>query len=53
MSERLINNIQTFIDLNPKEIDCIKQLFIEKTIKKGELFLAEGQVCKQVGFVVK
>lgn len=52
MTEELIISIQSFIDLNPKEIDCIKQLFKEKQVKKGEFFLAEGQVCKQVGFIV-
>ena len=52
MTEELIISIQSFIDLNPKEIDCIKQLFKEKQVKKGDFFLAEGQVCKQVGFIV-
>jgi CRP-like cAMP-binding protein len=53
MTEELISVIQSFIDLNPKEVDCIKQLFKEKKIKKGDFFLAEGQVCKQVGFILK
>lgn len=52
MTEELIISIQSFIDLNPKEIDCIKQLFKQKQVKKGDFFLAEGQVCKQVGFIV-
>jgi len=53
MTEKLIISIQSLISLNPKEADCIKLLFKEKSIKKGEFFLAEGQVCKQVGFIVK
>lgn len=53
MIEQLIRTIQSFIDLNPKEIDCIKILFKNKSIKKNDLFLAEGQVCKQVGFIIK
>lgn len=52
MTEKLINTIQSIIDLDPKEIDCIKLLWKEKSIKKGDLFLAEGQICKQVGFIV-
>jgi len=53
MTEKLIISIQSIIDLNPKEIDCIKLLFKEKSIKKGDFFLEEGQICKQVGFVTK
>jgi len=53
MTEELIISIQSFIDLNPKEKDCIKLLFKEKSIKKGDFFLVEGQVCKQAGFIVK
>lgn len=53
MTEELIISIQSFISLSPKEADCIKLLFKEKSIKKGDFFLAEGQVCKYVGFIVK
>jgi len=45
--------MQSVIDLNPKEIDCIEILFKSKSIKKNEFFLAEGQVCKHVGFITK
>jgi CRP-like cAMP-binding protein len=53
MTEQLIISIQSFIDVNPKEVECIKLLFKEKSIKRGNYFLAEGQICKQVGFIVK
>jgi CRP-like cAMP-binding protein len=53
MTEELIVSMQSYIDLDAKEIDCIKLLFTERSIKKGDFFLAEGQVCKQVGFIVK
>jgi CRP-like cAMP-binding protein len=53
MAENLIAIIKSMIDLAPGEIDIIHRLFKEKTIKKGEFFLAEGQVCKYVGFIVK
>lgn len=46
-------SIQSFIKLSPKERDSIKLLFKEKSIKKGDFFLAEGQVCKHVGFIAK
>ena len=51
--EELITSIQSFIALDPHDIDCIRLLFREKFLKKGELFLGEGQVCKYVGFIVK
>lgn len=53
MTEKLIISIKSIIDLTPKEVDCINQLFRKKELKKGDFFLAEGQVCKQVGFIVK
>jgi len=53
MTEKLIISIKSIIDLTPKEVDCINQLFRKKELKKGSFFLAEGQVCKQVGFIVK
>lgn len=53
MKEQLINSIQSLIHLDPEEVEIINQLFKEKKIKKGNNFLAEGQVCKQVGFIEK
>jgi CRP-like cAMP-binding protein len=53
MKKKLIDNIQSFIDLTPIEVDRINQLFKEKQLKKGSFFLAEGQVCKHVGFITK
>jgi CRP-like cAMP-binding protein len=53
MTGKLISSIKSIIDLTPKEVDHINQLFKKKELKKGDFFLAEGQVCKQVGFIVK
>ena len=53
MKEGLISSIQYLINLNSKEVELTKTLFREKFIKKGDFFLAEGQVCKQAGFIVK
>ncbi len=53
MTNSLLHSIQNLITLSPAEIDIVTSLFKEKTYKKGDFFLAEGQVCKQVGFVTK
>ncbi len=53
MADQLIISIQSVIDLNLKEVELINELFKQKLIKKGDFFLAEGQVCKQVGFITK
>ena len=53
MTDKLISSIKSFIDLTPKEVDCIKVLWKEKFIKKGDFFLTEGKICKQVGFIGK
>ncbi len=53
MINSLLNSIQKVIALSPEEVDTVTFLFKEKTYKKGEFFLEEGRVCKQVGFVAK
>jgi CRP-like cAMP-binding protein len=53
MRDSLLSNIQTLITISPEEREIICSLFKEKTYKKGELFLADGQICKHVGFVAK
>ncbi|QDW25260.1 Crp/Fnr family transcriptional regulator [Pedobacter sp. KBS0701] len=53
MINTLLNNIQNLISLSEEEKDIVTALFREKTFKKGDFFLAEGQICKQVGFVTK
>jgi len=49
----LLHNIQSLISFDEAEKDIITGLFKEKTYKKGDFFLADGQICKQVGFVAK
>ncbi|GAB2702083.1 Crp/Fnr family transcriptional regulator [Mucilaginibacter koreensis] len=49
----LLQSIQQIITLSPAEQDTVSSLFKEKAYKKGDFFLAEGQICKQVGFVNK
>jgi CRP-like cAMP-binding protein len=51
MIESLLNSITSIITLSPTEIEIVSALFKEKTYHKGDFFLAEGQICKQVGFV--
>jgi len=53
MINNLVYNIQNLITLSLAEIETVTSLFQEKTYKKGDFFLAEGQICKHVGFVVK
>jgi len=53
MTEKLISNIKSIIDLSPEEVDWIDFLWKIKSIKKGDFFLAEGEVCKHAGFIVK
>jgi CRP-like cAMP-binding protein len=53
MYTSLIQTIESIIRLDEKEKDFLKTVFKVKTFKKGEYFLKEEQVCKEVGFVVK
>lgn len=49
----LLHVIKSLININKEEEKLISVLFKERSIKKGEFFLAEGQVCRQVGFITK
>jgi CRP-like cAMP-binding protein len=53
MINNLLQIIQHIVPLSPTEKDLVTSLFKEKTYHKGDFFLPEGQVCKQVGFVTK
>jgi CRP-like cAMP-binding protein len=53
MINSLLYSIQNLITLSPTEIGIVTSLFKEKTFKKGDFFLEEGQICKQAGFVAK
>jgi CRP-like cAMP-binding protein len=53
MHEQLINRIRKYIPLSNKDISVIESLFIPRTLKKGELFLKEGRICKELGFINK
>jgi len=53
MINSLLNSIQNAITLSPAEVDIVTSLFKQKSYKKGEYFLEEGRICKQVGFVAK
>jgi CRP-like cAMP-binding protein len=53
MVNNLIDSIQHIIMLNELEKSIVISLFKPKTYKKGDFFLAEGQICKHAGFVSK
>jgi CRP-like cAMP-binding protein len=53
MIEKLISSIRSLIDITQEEAEAINRLFKLKEIKKGDFFLADGQVCKHAGFIAK
>lgn len=53
MIKSLLDSIQNIITLSTTEKDIVISLFKEKTYSKGDFFLADGQICKQVGFLTK
>jgi len=52
MTAQLISSIKSFIELSEDDLDWIKKLWQETTVRKGAFFLAEGQICRQVGFIM-
>jgi CRP-like cAMP-binding protein len=53
MHHQLIDKISRFINLNDADVELIKALFKEKKLSRGEHFLSAGEVCQQVGYIVK
>lgn len=49
----LIETIAHIIHLDAEEKEYLLSLFSIKEYKKGDFFLKEGQVCKEVGFIEK
>lgn len=47
----LIDHIRQIISVSDDEAQLLKQLFAEKQLKKGELFLSEGSVCRSVAMI--
>jgi CRP-like cAMP-binding protein len=53
MINNLLDSIQSLITLTCAEKDIVTSLFKERNYKKGDFFLSDGQICRQVGFVTK
>jgi CRP-like cAMP-binding protein len=53
MIDYLMKVIEKSIPLNLTEKKLIENLFKEKKYGKGDFFLAEREICKQIGFITK
>lgn len=53
MHSELITRIKQYVQLKKNDIPVIETLFRQKTLKKGELFLKEGKICRELGFIKK
>lgn len=52
MNNPLISAIKSIIQLSREEEELILNLFQLKTYRKGDFFLKEGEVCRQVGYIL-
>jgi CRP-like cAMP-binding protein len=53
MKQALLDHITSFINIGEQEKILIDTLFQFKNWVKGEYFLAQGDVCKEIGFLTK
>lgn len=53
MYSQLIQRIQQYVPLSKSDCAVIENLFVRKTLKKGEFFLQEGKICRNLGFINK
>jgi CRP-like cAMP-binding protein len=49
---KMRESLQKLSEINDKDWKAIKEKLQAKTFKKGDVFINEGQVCKQLGFLV-
>lgn len=52
MHGKLLKAIGEIIELDTDDIVFIKKLFTPKDFKKGDYFITEGQIAREVGFVL-
>ncbi len=52
MKKPLIKSISEHIELNSEEQNLIENFWTEKTLKKGEYLLRNGEICRTDNFVV-
>ncbi len=52
MKKPLIKSISDHIELNSEEQNLIENFWTEKTLKKGEYLLRNGEICRTDNFVV-
>jgi CRP-like cAMP-binding protein len=52
MKEGLTKSISEYIKLNSEEENLIKTFWTEKTLKKGDYLLRNGEICRTDNFVV-
>ncbi|MDQ0065609.1 Crp/Fnr family transcriptional regulator [Chryseobacterium lathyri] len=50
--ETLIKNILQHVRLSPEEIIIFKNFWTEKTLKKGEFLLRNGEICRYDSYIV-
>lgn len=53
MYDNLLAVIEQMIHIDKAEKEYLEKRFTTKTYKKGDFFLKEGQVCREVGFIEK
>ncbi|ANI89955.1 Crp/Fnr family transcriptional regulator [Arachidicoccus ginsenosidimutans] len=53
MQSQLISVIKNIIRLSENDEEIILKLFVPKDFRKGEYFLKEGQVSREIGFIEK
>ncbi|CAM3056477.1 Crp/Fnr family transcriptional regulator [Chryseobacterium flavum] len=50
--ETLLKNILQHVKLSPEEINLCKSFWTEKTLRKGEFLLRNGEVCRHDSYVL-
>ncbi|MFT3935676.1 MAG: Crp/Fnr family transcriptional regulator [Chitinophagaceae bacterium] len=51
MYTSLINKMKQYTQLSKSDIAVIESLFYKKTLQKGEYFLQEGKICRELAFI--
>lgn len=53
MYSQLIHSIKQYIQLSGQDMAVIESLFETRTLAKGALYLQEGKICRELGFISK
>ena len=53
MNEKIKTYFSNFLPLDSNDLETFVNMFTPKNFKKGDYFIKEGELCSEIGFIMK